>query len=207
MITFTTRILKFDFYTLVIILIFYFEVCDGLFSSLNRSNLKVVKNEILSLSKKVSRGLTETPDDRVLMNDLFVKLEKLNKNLTPLKTPSLAQGLWSLEYTTSDSILGRNSYKRVGPILQLIDVVSLKAENSEVIDFFGLKIDRKVTAELSPLTKSKVAVQFKVFKIGFLSFNAPSSFKGELDITYVDEDMRLSRGDKGNIFVLTRIKI
>ena len=47
------------------------------------------------------------------------------------------------------------------------------------------------------MTKSKVAVLFKVFSIGPIKFNAPSTFTGELDITYVDEDLRLSRGDKG----------
>lgn len=53
------------------------------------------------------------------------------------------------------------------------------------------------------MSKSKVAVQFKQFSIGPITFNAPSSFKGELDVTYLDKEVRLSRGDKGNIFVLT----
>jgi len=67
-----------------------------------------------------------------------------------------------------------------------------------------LRVPRKVTAALSPLSRTKVAVQFKVFSIGPFKINAPSTAKGELDITYVDEDFRLSRGDKGNLFVLTR---
>lgn len=85
----------------------------------------------------------------------------------------------------------------------MIDAVNLKAENSETVDYGLFKVDRKVTADLTPMSKSKVAVQFKQFSIGPLKFNAPSSFKGELDVTYVDANVRLSRGDKGNIFVLT----
>lgn len=190
----------------VVLILTLFPTFLGLFQFSGKSKAINLKNEILSLSRSVSRGLTETADERKSMYNLFSKLEKLNSNKSPLSQPSLADGTWNLEYTTSDSILGRGSYSRVGPILQKIDTISLTAENSETIDFFGIKIPRKVSATLSPLNKSKVAVQFKVFTVGPISFNAPGSFKGELDITYVDEDCRLSRGDKGNIFVLTRYK-
>ena len=170
------------------------------------SNVKSLKTDILDLSRSVKRGLSETPEDRVKMEKLFSLLERCNRNKQPLQQPSLADGLWKLEYTTSDSILGRGGYERVGPILQMIDTRNLKAENSETIGFFGLSIPRKVTADLTPVSKSKVGVLFKVFSIGPISFNAPSTFTGELDITYVDEDLRLSRGDKGNIFVLSRVR-
>ena len=118
----------------------------------------------------------------------------------------LVNKIWELKYTTSDAILGRGSQKRIGPILQMIDAINLKAFNSECVDYGLLKINRKVTADLKPISKSKVAVQFKKFSIGPITFNAPSSFKGELDITYIDEELRLSRGDKGNLFVLTPFK-
>ena len=37
--------------------------------------------------------------------------------------------------------------------------------------------------------------QFKL--LGLVPVNAPESARGKLDITYVDEDLRISRGDKG----------
>jgi hypothetical protein len=42
---------------------------------------------------------------------------------------------------------------------------------------------------------------FKIF--GLIPVNAPPSARGELAVTYLDEDLRVSRGDKGNLFVLT----
>ena len=48
-----------------------------------------------------------------------------------------------------------------------------------------------------------MAVQFKTFKLlGLLPVSAPPSARGELAVTYLDEALRVSRGDKGNLFVL-----
>jgi hypothetical protein len=163
-----------------------------------------LKTEILALARQTNRGLTETSAERDQMLILFEQLEKKNKYKDSLKSP-LINAIWDLEYTTSDSILGRGGAVKVGPILQTIDAPNLYAFNSEVVNYFGfLKLPRTVSAELVPMTASKVAVQFRKFTVGPIGFNAPDSFKGELDITYIDEDLRLSRGDKGNIFVLTR---
>lgn len=63
----------------------------------------------------------------------------------------------------------------------------------------------QVEAELTPESKSRVAVQFKRFKIlGLIPINAPPNARGKLDTTYLDETLRVSRGDKGNLFVLER---
>ena len=175
----------------------------SLLQLLSSNKRTALKNEILNLAKKTERGLVESQSEKLKMKKLFEELEKLNPTPASLGSP-LVNKVWNLEYTTSDTILGRGSQKRVGPILQLIDARNLKAQNSETVDYgFGLKVKRTVTADLKPISKSKVAVQFKRFTLGPISFNAPSSFKGELDITYIDSDVRLSRGDKGNIFVLT----
>jgi len=163
-----------------------------------------LKTKILDLAKETNRGLTATPDQKQEMLELFEKLEKLNPTKGPLASPKV-NGDWSLDYSTSDSIIGKGGFPRVGPIVQKIDTNNLAAENSEVVSYFGVKVPRKITAELTPENKQFTNVKFRKFMIGPISFDAPDSFRGALDITYLDDDVRLTRGDKGNIFVLTRL--
>jgi hypothetical protein len=167
------------------------------------SSTKALKTEILELAQKTERGLKETPEERARMEALFGSLEKQGIK-DSLKSP-FVNAVWKLEYTTSDTVLGRGGQPRVGPTLQTIDAPNGFAKNAETVKYFGLiPVPVSVTAAIRPLTRSKVAVQFKRFTIGPVSFNAPEKAKGELDITYVDKDFRLSRGDKGSLFVLTK---
>lgn len=115
-----------------------------------------MKNELLQLVRKTQRGLTESAVERARIVELFTALEKQNPNRNTLKNPAI-NAIWNLEYTTSDSILGRGGAPRIGPILQLIDAINLRAENSEVVRYLGfLDVPRKVTAELTPTSPSKV---------------------------------------------------
>ena len=53
------------------------------------------------------------------------------------------------------------------------------------------------------MNAKRVKVQFKTFRIlGLIPVQAPESARGELEFTYLDENMRICRGDKGNLFVL-----
>lgn len=177
---------------------------DRFLNTLNPTTRKDLKTKILQLASKTNRGLTASVEQKEEMLKLFKALEKNNPTKNPLKSDKV-NGRWSLDYTTSDSILGKGGFPRVGPIIQKIDTIFLRAENSEVVSYFGIQIPRKVTAKLFPRNNQLVDVQFEKFSIGPIAFNAPESFKGYLDITYLDDQVRLSRGDKGNIFVLTRM--
>lgn len=61
-----------------------------------------------------------------------------------------------------------------------------------------------MSAELTPTSASAVDVQFKEFRVGPIKIKAPETARGALDTTYVDQEVRVSRGDKGNLFVLVR---
>ncbi|KAL9179460.1 hypothetical protein ACHAXT_008750 [Thalassiosira profunda] len=163
-----------------------------------------LKRGILELAAETKRGLTATEEQQQEMEQLFQQLEKLNPTPNPLKREEV-NGDWSLEYTTSDSILGKGGFPRVGPIIQNIDTTTLSAKNSETVRYLVLDVPRSVTAELSPKNGKFTDVKFKRFQLGPVGFDAPDKFRGSLDITYLDDEVRLTRGDKGNIFVLTRM--
>lgn len=161
------------------------------------------KEELLDLIKPLNRGVSAGPDDIEAVEAAAKALERLNPNPKSLSSP-LVNGKWELLYTTSTSVNGTNRpalLRPSGPIYQTIDAVNGKARNRESAPFFN-----QVAADLTPLTASKVKVQFTQFKLlGLIPITAPDSAVGELDITYVDEDLRVSRGDKGNLFVLKMV--
>jgi hypothetical protein len=156
--------------------------------------------QLLARIAPLARGASATEADKEDVARLFADLEKANPTRSPLASP-LLNGRWKLLYTTSASILGtaRPPFLRpVGPIFQVLDGPSLSAENRETFPFFN-----RVVAALEPETASRVAVQFKRFFIfGLLPIDAPPTARGKLDVTYLDAGLRLSRGDKGNLFVL-----
>lgn len=106
-------------------------------------------------------------------------------------------------YTTSASITRKTFppfLRPGGPIFQTIDVPRLRAKNQETWPLYN-----SVTAELTPTSSRAVRVQFRTFRIlGFLPVAAPPAAVGALNTTYVDDELRVSRGDKGNLFVLRK---
>jgi hypothetical protein len=160
-----------------------------------------VKFELLSEISPLARGATATEEDCERIDQICKQLEKVNPTKDPLKSP-LINGKWLLRYTTSESILkkGRPAFLRPnGPIYQAINTDTLRAQNLETWPTFN-----QVTANLEPVSGSKVIVKFDQFKIGgLIGVKAPGRARGELDITYLDEELRIARGDKGNLFVLT----
>lgn len=171
------------------------------FNSLNKGmSRETRKTELLDLIKPLQRGLAANEEQKRAVEQAAQELEKLNPNAKTVTSP-LLNGRWKLLYTTSDSILKTKSVSFLrpsGPIYQILDNTTLTARNVETAPFYN-----QVFAEISPQSDIKVAVQFKEFKLlGLIPIKAPASARGELAITYLDNDLRVSRGDKGNLFVL-----
>ncbi|XP_020257030.1 probable plastid-lipid-associated protein 4, chloroplastic isoform X3 [Asparagus officinalis] len=134
------------------------------------------------------------------------KLEALNSIKEPLKS-DLLNGKWELLYTTSTLILQNQRPKLLRPngkIYQAINADTLRAQNMETWPFFN-----QAVADLIPLNSKRVAVKFNTFKIaGLIPIKAPErpvEALGQLEITYLDEEIRVSRGNRGNLFILKMV--
>ena len=163
-----------------------------------------LKRSLLSRASELKRGDGANTDEQEEIERLASALEALNPTADVLASP-LLNGRWQLAYTTSASILGvGKKLKPVGPIFQSLDVPNLKARNDDVVRWRFIKLKRFVKAELEPddMVASKVIVRFRQFAISWLRIPAPKSAIGELDTTFLDDELRISRGDKGNLFVL-----
>jgi len=162
-----------------------------------------LKKELLEKAASLDRGVQSSEEDDEEMEKFIQQLEKINPTKAPLESP-LINGKWELQYTTSKSILKSNipkALRKLGPIYQCIDTRTLQAKNIETWPFFN-----QVQATLTPLSTSRVSVKFDKFLIGGLvPVKAPDSARGELEITFLDKEMRIARGNKGNVFVLTQV--
>ncbi|EPS71723.1 hypothetical protein M569_03036, partial [Genlisea aurea] len=174
----------------------------GFLNNRKTKSAEAIKEELLEAIAPIDGGADATPEDQQKINTIVEKLEAFNPTKKPLKS-ELLNGKWELIYTTSESILQRKRPKalRSRRNYQAIDTENLRAQNLESWPFFN-----QVTADLTPVDSSKVAVKFDYFKLGgLIPVKAPDTARGALEITYLDEELRVSRGDKGNLFVLKMV--
>jgi PAP_fibrillin len=77
----------------------------------------------------------------------------------------------------------------------------MRAKNAETQPTF-VSADVTLTRE----TFSRVAVKVERFVLfNFIPVPAPASAHGWLDTTFLDDDVRVSRGHKNNLFVLKQV--
>ncbi|XP_075520710.1 putative plastid-lipid-associated protein 4, chloroplastic [Primulina tabacum] len=167
-----------------------------------KKSAKEIKEELFKAIEPLDRGAEATPEDMEIVEQIVSKLEAANPTKEPLKS-GLLDGKWELIYTTSQSILQtkRPKFLRSKVNYQAINVDTLRAQNMETGPFFN-----QVTADLTPVNPKKVAVKFDYFKLGGLvPVKAPDRARGALEITYLDDELRISRGDKGNLFILKMV--
>ena len=178
-----------------------------------------------------NRGLLATDRDKQAIGVAIAQLEGHNPTPRPIEASHLLEGDWRLLYTTSQELLGidRVPLAKLGQIYQCVRTVDAKIYN--IAEISGLPyLDGlvSVAARFSPASERRVDVKFERAIIGLtrlVDYQSPDRFiqdieagkkftaidfgienrdrQGWLDITYLDDDLRIGRGNEGSVFVLS----
>ena len=190
------------------------------------------KTALLEVIAGKNLGLGATETDKQAILSAIANLEDFNPNPRPLESSDLLDGNWRLIYTTSSELLNLNRIPltNLNQIYQCIRVKTNSVYN--IAEINGLPfIDGlvSVAAKFEPVSPQRVQVKFERSIIGLqrlIDYKYPGSFieeiesgkkflaidfpiksneqQGWLDITYLDQDLRIGRGNQGSIFVLTK---
>jgi hypothetical protein len=184
------------------------------------------KAKLLELIAGRNRGLLATESDRVRILAAIEQLEDHNPHPHPLEVKQLLGGNWRLLFTSSRDILGldRLPFFQLGQIYQYLDLNKAKLYNiAEITGVPWLEGAVIVAATFEPTSERSILGLQR-----FLNYHSPQEFidaiesgkkfppldfsfnnreqKGWLDITYLDEDLRIGRGSEGSVFILAKEK-
>jgi hypothetical protein len=194
----------------------------------------VSKEQLLEAIAGKNRGLLATETDNKAILAVVARLEDRNPTPRPLEATELLEGNWRLLYTTSNSLLnfGRFPALPLGQIYQCIRTATSNVYNiAEVSELPLLEGLVSVVARFEAVSERRVNVKFERSIISLrriIGYQSPSDFirqieagkkffpavdfgidssdqRGWLDITYLDNDLRIGRGNEGSVFVLTKV--
>lgn len=193
------------------------------------------KAELLAAIAPLNRGINATPNDGLVVEAAATRLEERNPTPDPLTSDRLAGNWRLLYTTSRELLnINRIPLASLGPIYQCIRLSETRIYNlAEVIGPPLLSGLVTVAARLEPVSTRRVNVRFErgVFGLqGLLGYQSPDQFidllqanrhlsllqgidfsinaerqAGWLEITYLDDDLRIGRGNQGNLFVLDRV--
>lgn len=179
-----------------------------------------------------NRGLLATDSQKQAILAAIAQLEDHNPTPRPIEALDLLDGDWRLIYTTSRGILSIDQFPllKLGQVYQCIRALEAKVYN--IAELTGLPlVDAIVSvgARFKPVSERRVDVKFERSVVGLqrlIGYETPDRFiqqlesgqkliaidfslenrdqQGWLDITYLDEDLRIGRGNEGSVFVLTK---
>jgi PAP_fibrillin len=192
----------------------------------------MTKAALFALLADKNRGLTASSTEKQAIAEAIAQLETLNPTPNPLQRPDLLAGDWRLIYTSSMSLLNidriplselGNIYQSVRPDLQRIYNIA------EIRSLPYLSSLVSVVANFQPVNTIRVKVEFCRSIAGLqslVSYTTPAEWIDRLeskqkltaidfpirnpnadswlDITYLDDDLRIGRGNQGSLFVLTK---
>ncbi|WP_193197893.1 PAP/fibrillin family protein [Nostoc sp. MG11] len=190
------------------------------------------KTALIDAIAGTNRGLLATEQQKQAILTAIANLEDLNPTPRPVEASNLLDGDWRLLYTTSKGLLNldRIPLCKLGQIYQCIRVETTTVYN--IAEIYGLPYLEglvSVAAKFEPVSGRRVQVKFERSIIGLqrlIGYNSPATFiqeiengkkfpaidaalnsdkqQGWLDITYIDNNLRIGRGNEGSVFVLSK---
>lgn len=190
------------------------------------------KSALLEAIAGKNRGLLATNSERQAILAAVTQLEERNPTPRPLEAIDKLNGNWRLLFTTSQGLLKIDQFPlvKLGQIYQYIQASSSSIYNvAETSGLPYLEGIVSVAAKFVPLSDRRVKVNFERSIIGLqrlVDYRSVDHFiqqieagekfkaidfsitnreqKGWLDVTYLDDDLRIGRGNEGSVFVLTK---
>lgn len=190
------------------------------------------KVELMEMVAGKNRGLLATESQKQAILAAIAQLEDRNPTPKPVEAIDLLEGDWRLVYTTSRGILGLDQVPllKLGQVYQSIRAAQARVYN--IAEVYGLPLLEgivSVAASFAPVSDRRVNVTFERSILGLqrlIDYQTPQEFiaqietggkfraidfaitnreqRGWLDITYLDQDLRIGRGNEGSVFVLTK---
>jgi hypothetical protein len=189
------------------------------------------KAELLEAIAGKNRGLLATEPDKQAILIAIAQMEDRNPTPHPVEAGDLLDGNWRLLYTTSKSLLNIDQLPllKLGQIYQYIRAKTASVYN--IAEVYGLPYLEglvSVAARFEPVSEHRVQVKFERSIFGLqrlIGYQSPANFiqqiemgktfaaidislnrdqQGWLDITYLDDDLRIGRGNEGSVYVLTK---
>eukprot|EP00882_Tetradesmus_deserticola_P009697 GHRQ01010239.1.p1 GENE.GHRQ01010239.1~~GHRQ01010239.1.p1 ORF type:complete len:243 (+),score=140.18 GHRQ01010239.1:95-730(+) len=185
----------------------------------------VLKQQLRDAVQGIDRGIFGVQSaKRQEVAALVEALEALNPLQQPTQHLDQLAGKWLLLYTTititgiRKTKLGLREFIKLGDFVQEIDTDNKLALNVVQFSVAGLGMltgSLTVKASYEVASDERVAIKFvestlvpeklqSLFQTNYDLLLSIFNPEGWLDITYVDQDMRVGRDDKGNQFVLAR---
>ncbi|KAK4264804.1 hypothetical protein QN277_025934 [Acacia crassicarpa] len=189
--------------------------------------ISCTKTSLYDAVQGINRGIFGiTSAKKSEIETLVKQLESVNPTPDPTLHLDKMAGCWRLVYSTISILgskrtkLGLRDFISLDDFFQIIDVAESKAVN--VIKFSAkalslLNGQLSIEASFKIASPTRVEINFEssiitpdqlmnVFQKNYDVLLSIFNPQGWLDITYVDDTMRIGRDDKGNIFVLERFQ-
>ena len=151
---------------------------------------------------------SDTKKIQIIAEELEMESDfSLSKHVEKLK------GIWELRWSSSKAPF--LNYSPLFDNLQILDPFNLNGLNLIKPKAINKIIGTGIVAKLKSLNEKKIEVRFTHAgiigpNIGLKKLKALTRIKREqkgwLEITFLNKDLRICRGDKGTLFILRKIK-